>query len=432
MALMLRVTQLPSGGYNDTLPLSCKTLIRRLREKQPFIMPAHNQFQHQLYPTEPERTPWLVRLKADDASETDFSGMHADFGVSRVILVHGTFLGDDPVGIVEMLNTISRSLPVGSALLDSLAEKVRDRTRSLTSGAMKDVANYHSSFRDRFQELVGADPVIHLPAHVWSSQNHHLARAELAVRLLAELIELSPTPDERVLLWGHSHAGNAFALLSNLLANDRESVEQFFEAVSEPHGDQWAAVREFLAAGPSPHPLARAVDMVAFGTPVRYGWDSAGYRSLMHVLHHRESDPDDPFHTKPLFPPHKINDVLNARFGDWVQAFAIAGTDTTSLPSSETNEKLEALLARNLPEPTHGVDTKFLYPRGVRDACARWKTGTRCHTDGLNLLVEYEPSGNTVALGQAIEESVLGHGVATTTVWLPAHLRLVLTAMSRN
>ena len=389
-------------------------------------MPLRNQFQHQLYPTQPQITPRLLTLTHDQYSVEDLRDLHARTGVVKVLLVHGTFVGDDPFGIVEMLNTVSRALPAGSQFLDQLADEVRERTRPLTSGTLKDIANYFDGFRDQFQELVGNDPQVELPAHLWSSQNHHLARAELAVNLIARLLSINPASDERVLFWGHSHAGNAFALMSNLLANDKQWVRSFFAAMSSECNDVCRAVREHLLSSPSPHPLAQSVDFVAFGTPVRYGWDRAGYRTLTHVLHHRNPDPASPFRTKPLFPPHLLNDVLSATYGDWVQAFAIAGTDTTSLPAAEQNNALTTLLQRNLPAPQHGLDTRFLFPQIVRDACAWWKTGTRCHTDGVNLLVNYIPSGSRTVIGQPIEGALLGHGVATTQVWLPAHLHLIM------
>lgn len=69
---------------------------------------------------------------------------------------------------------------------------------------------------------------------------------------------------------------------------------------------------------------------------------------------------------------------------------------------------------RPLPLPGLTFDTQLIPGEYLQHLCARWKTGTRCHADGHNLLVDYQPSGRTV-LGQPIEASVFGHGVATTT-----------------
>ena len=131
-----------------------------------------------------------------------------------------------------------------------------------------------------------------------------------------------------------------------------------------------------------------------------------------------------------MFPPHSLSDTLSAKYGDWVQAFAIAGTDVAPPTSAKANSRLGELLESGLEPPVHGLDTRFIVPRRVRDACARWKSGTRCHADGRNLLVEYDPNQERRYLARPLEESILGHGIATTIDWLPAHLTLVMNALS--
>ena len=240
------------------------------------------------------------------------------------------------------------------------------------------------------------------------------------------------TPEETVLFWGHSHAGNAFAILSNLLANDRGAVAKFFAAAGDQDAEHWARARQILNSGRSPHPWAKSVIFVAFGTPVRYGWDTNGYRTLLQILHHRSADEGDAHRAQPMFPAHSLTDTLTAKYGDWVQAFGIAGTDVPPPTSMQENRAVAAILEAGLTTPEHGLDTRFIVPPKFRDTCARWKTGTRCHDDGRNLLVQYEPCGRTTALGSPIEEALLGHGVATTLDWLPAHLALVLKATARE
>ena len=389
-------------------------------------MPHDNQFRHQTYPTTPANTPVLKKLTTDYGKGVDFSRLHTQFGVSKVIVVHGTFMGDDPFAIAEILRSIGSGVPVLASGVNRLADMIVEKTQPTTQTLTKDVGNYDQSFCDRFQELVGDDPSVRLMQPTWTGQNHHLARADLAVRLFCNLAMMNPAEAETILLWGHSHAGNGFALLSNLLANHRESVEDFFVAAGDQPGEHWAIAKGILRDAPSPHPLAKHILVAAFGTPVRYGWDSSGYKGLLHILHHRNYDEEKPLLTRPLFPPHKPTDVLSAKFGDWVQAFAIAGTDVAPPTSIANNKELGSFLEASLPEPAHGLDTKLIVPKRVRDACYHWKTGTRCHSDGLNLLLEYAPCGRQFVAGQPVEESILGHGVATTIDWLPAHLALTL------
>lgn len=395
-------------------------------------MPHQNCFAHQTYPATPSLKPSFHSLTVQDGAATNFAKLHSDLAVRDVVIVHGTFMGKDSFAVAEILGAIGKSIPVLSQPLANAAEKLRQHLKPAVDQLTGDVANYTAEFREQFQNLVGDDPRVILLDPPWSGQNHHFARADLAVRLLCHLDELQPTSVERVLLWGHSHAGNGFALLSNLLANHRDSVERFFEAAGTELPDHWIRAREILRGAVSPHPYSRSVLIAAFGTPVRYGWDSQGYRSLLHILHHRNYDTANPTLTKPLFPPHGLKDTLSAHYGDWVQAFAIAGTDVPPPTALAVNKAFTELLESNLPEPEHDLDTRFIVPKRVRDACRRWKEGTRCHADGQNLLVEYQPSGRRTSIGNPVEDVILGHGVATTVDWLPAHLTLVMKALAED
>ncbi len=387
-------------------------------------MPDGNRFQHQSYPTQPVVRPVLTRLTATVRPGFDFTVLHNELGIRDVILVHGTFMGDDPFGIREMLNRVADGSPLLSGALRKLGDKLAQHTRPLTNLVSKDLANYTPEYVQEFQKLVGDDPQVRLLDPTWSSQNHHLARADLAVRLLVHLDELNLDPnEERVLLWGHSHAGNGFAILTNLLANHRESVGEFFETADDSR-EHWVKARQILAGGDSPHPLSKTVCIATFGTPVRYGWDTAGCCALIHVHHHIVDDDDKPFRAAPVFPVYRLDEILRASHGDWVQAFAIAGTDIPTGAALKAHAALERFLHRGLADPDHGLDTKVLPPL-IRDTCARWKTGTRCHTDGINLLLSYEPCGRKTRLGRPVEESVFGHGVQTTIDWLAAHLALI-------
>ncbi len=393
-------------------------------------MPESNRFRHQQYPTTPALRPVFREVSADQHAGTQFGRLHTAHSIQRVILVHGTFMGNDPIGIGEILRHVGSKATVVKPVFDGLADKLGQVTKPVSDSLHRDIANYTPGFGKRFSELVGGDPTVELLSPTWSSQNHHVARADLAVRLLVQLHKYIQQPDQRVLLWGHSHAGNAFALLSNLLANDRAAVARFFDAARQPF-PHWQVAKELLVRTTGPHPLAQAIDIVAFGTPVRYGWDNNGYRTLTHVLHHNKGNNAGvaAIRTKPLFPPHNPVETLAAKHGDWVQAFAIAGTDVPTGTSLNAHKRLDQFLTSELEPPQHGVDTRFIVPEHLRDACARWKTGTRCHADGLNLLLEYKPCGRRTRLGRPIEQSILGHGVATTIDWLPTHLSLILESL---
>ncbi len=390
-------------------------------------MPQHNRFRHQAYPTAPALQPQLLKLTSSVSTEPGaYAALHTRHRVREVIVVHGTFVGDDPLGISAALRSAGGGVPLIGDAMASFAKSVSDLTKHTTDDTMKDVANYSREFCEAFQRLVGQDPRVGLLEPGWSSQNHHLARADLAVRLLCYLDGLQLDPQhERVLLWGHSHAGQGFALLSNLLANDRDAVERFFEVAGDGRDEHWKQAKDILERLGGPHPLARSVLLVTFGTPVRYGWDSSGYHYLLHVSHHQPLDADHPTQGRALYPLPRREDLMQAKGGDWVQLGGIVGTDSPTMRDRKVIESYGGLFEEDLAAPDLTSAPPSIVPLKLRHLCARWKLGTRVHADGRNLLVDYEPCGRKW-LGRPVEEAVLGHGVATTIDWLPAHLKLVL------
>ncbi len=405
-------------------------------------MPANNRFRHQSYPTEPAVDPVVRPLSHELEEPADFSRLHVHLGVQRVLLVHGTFMGSDPIGVNAMMNGLveRRASPAMQLALKPLVRKLAEQTKRVTDVVTGEVGNYKEAYRAHFQELCGGDPIVRRLEPTWSSSNTHLARAELAVMLVNWLADLEADGLEpgrdRVLMWGHSHAGSAFALLSNLLANERESVSKFFEAAGDSLEEEGERARAFLEAGPTPHPWADSLFVVTFGAPVRYGWDTNGYRQLLHIIHHRSFDKERPERTVPAITigcenntaaqvQRAIFDVLAARHGDWVQTFAIAGTDLPAAGSGAANLRLHKFLEASLDEIT---------PEKIRDRfpvnCPRWKTATRMHADGRNLLIEFDKTGLT-RFGRA-HQAFLGHGIYTLTPWLPAQLALVIEWLERD
>ncbi len=392
-------------------------------------MPAENGFCHQSYPTSVTTPPQFHTLTRADGGDGQYQALHSKLRVSRVILVHGTFVGNDPFAISETMTAVGGNIPALSGVLQKMADSLLQKMPDFTASATKDIGNYTQGFRAEFQRLVGSDPTIELLSPAWSSQNHHFARADLAVQLLHQLIQRPVPAMQRVLLWGHSHAGNAFAILTNLLANQRADVERFFSAVEQP-SEIWTAVRDHLRSASSPHPLAKQLVIVTFGTPVRYGWDVKGCNQLIHVNYHRPENHPTAITCKPLFPLYPVADVVKATWGDWVQSFAIAGTDVAPPTSRTVNARLTEVLEQGLAPPHLDEQVAKIKPPSLQTLCARWTTGTRCHTDGLNLLVQYEPSGLTASFRTPLESTLFGHGVYTTIPWLPAHLELLMDVMS--
>ncbi len=331
-------------------------------------------------------------------------------GVAAVYLTHGTFVGSDALGV---LSELARLFPSASKSVRRVIKRVVDKVAG-------DAGNYAPGYAQCFADAIHRDgqPVIPVRLFHWSSENHHIGRADGAVRLIDELASLDLQPSQRVLLWGHSHAGNVFALISNLLADNREAVECFFRAAEIYYRwplvgcidiPVWNRVHELLSRRPfrvsrtrRSTPLADvSLDMVTFGTPIRYGWDSAGYAKLLHFVNHRPAEGIAEYRAP--FPP-KLGNVIKAVRGDYVQQLGIAGTNV--MPSVFS---WRAWMA------DHRLNRVLQAEASKSSALERFQAGRIVPDEGTTLLVDYgRPDGD-------VTKHLAGHAVYTRKRWLLFH-----------
>jgi hypothetical protein len=371
-------------------------------------MSGDNRFRHQQYTNAlPVATYHLFRAEPgpEQGSEEFRVRMRAvgdtlrAAGVSYIYLVHGTFVGGDATG---MWLELSRLLPTYGDALRQLSKKWVD-------AAVGEHGNFTARFVQRFEESLndGAERPIHVRLFHWSSENHHIGRADAAVRLFDELDKQES--QGRILLWGHSHAGNVFALLTQLLAADDETVDVFFKTAQVcfrnpmTHRidlplwpDVWRRLKD-----PNRALVAEKCDFVTFGTPIRYAWDANGYARLLHFINHRPGEGLPDYLCQ--FPP-TLDDILHATEGDYIQQLGIAGTNVPpgilSWRNFLADRRLNRLLQRNLR---------------LRDLHERLKLGMRVPEQGVTLLCEYGmPTGN-------IARHHAGHAVYTQLHWLLFH-----------
>ncbi len=377
-------------------------------------MPFDNAFRPQTYsaeqpratykPLQPELPTELARTDTCILGQSAGQWLH-NAGVQRIVLVHGTFTGNDALGLVRGLERI----------VPSAGDRLRQVGQAWVDWLARDVGHYTDQYVARFHELLGAHrDAISVGRFVWSGENHHVGRADAAIRLIDHLLHDAGQDRRRVLLWGHSHAGNVFALVTNLLASPLYSVQRFFAAcrplffssqVSQSDQDRWQRVRHLLIHRRN---LVEALqlDIVTFGTPIRYGWESRGYRQLLHVVHHRPAD-GLPVYLVPF--PFSWDDMFNARYGDYVQQIGIAGTDFPPSLVTWRAMRVQSRLHRLLEAG---------YTR--RTTLRRLKCGMRVANEGTVLLVDY-PLDDTEQ-----REQLLGHAIYTHQAWLPYHLLQVV------
>ncbi|MFM8253246.1 MAG: hypothetical protein ACKOBW_16760 [Planctomycetota bacterium] len=379
-------------------------------------MPHHNRFRHQQYGVPPPREQLeFLHPAAPVAMESDEwrQGMAAvgaalrAHRVAAIYLIHGTFVGDDTLGIVRLLERC----------WTTLGHDLRKYEKRLADRLVRDSGNYTWEYAQQFEREINQDesgaPVelsrrIPVRMLTWSSANHHLGRADGAVRLFNELSGLKLIPGQRLLLWGHSHGGNVLALLSNLLGSEPAERERFFQAARDYYQSKltsdelrqpWLRAKERLLT--AAHPLTHIpLDMVTFGTPIRYGWDTGGYAQLLHFLFHRAIAGLEPWETR--F-PFSLRSALSARRGDYIQQVGIAGSNFPPAIVDWGLHRADAHLGRVLQTDL---------PRG--NLWSRLRAGQRAPDEGRTLLIDYEQAGRLL-------RSAFGHAIYTRQRWLLYH-----------
>jgi hypothetical protein len=210
-------------------------------------------------------------------------------------------------------------------------------------------------------------------------------------------------PGHRVLVQAHGQAGLVLALVSNLLcpspitgrsrllgilSNYAEQTDQLELAATVKHIE--------LLLGTTTLLKGVALDIVTFGTPVRYGWDPSGIGNLLHVVNHRNLRTDGKNWLAKMELPQITMEMPIAWGGDYVQELAVAGSD--AVPATEA-AKVANKMIWELVEPYDGFE-RWL-------ECAR--RAVRFPSEGRCLLIDYKDStGSTNP-----RDHYFGHAVYT-------------------
>jgi hypothetical protein len=240
----------------------------------------------------------------------------AKAGVAATVFVNGTFVGTDPLSAVGV---VERVLPV--AVGARLGQALRETSRKSVSRLLGDLGHFGDGYVQLFEQAIGQRIACsHL---TWSSENHHVGRVEGALRLvraLATHAELAELETPRLLVLGHSHAGQLFALVTQLLARS-VSADAIVDVARARRLDV-SALQTDLAT------LSRTkLDFVTFGAPARYAWATLPMVRVLHVLGVPSSG-------------------ARALDGDWIQRLAVEGSDLPPLSSDDrrVNAHLSATL----------------------------------------------------------------------------------------
>lgn len=292
--------------------------------------------------------------------------------VAAIVFVHGTFTGHDPLSAIR---AVERLLPAKAAV--PVGEALRKVTRATVDRLLGDLGQFNAQYTDLFERAINHEaPVgarrIPCTSFAWSSENHHLGRVEAALGLLRVLATHHEVGGGRILVLGHSHAGQVFALVTQMLAS--ALTTEAIRDVARARGlDVGAYDVDRLT-------LVRAsIDFVTFGAPNRYAWAKSDRTRALHVV---------------------------SGSGDLVQRVASHGTDLPPIDAGDraVNTALETSLGAS-----------FAPAAAVR---ALWTSPS--HEDRNVVLVDYGDARLLDKIG-----SGLGHGGYTRLDGMLFHADLV-------
>ena len=304
-------------------------------------------------------------------------------GVTQLVFVHGTFAGEDPLGVGELLGRREIKLARWAG------QKWNKLSKFNSDRFLKDNGNFLPQYVEVVQSGLGHG--IRCTRFNWSSENHHLGRLRAACRLLQHLQGLSKetekTGKQRYLLIGHSHAGAVFALASLLLYDPKGSAVLLKTALEFLPED--TDLEEVIR-----HLSRSKVDLVTLGMPPRYPFAQSPRLKLLHFINSREEVPVGSEGFKNRL---STSGILTTRYGDYIQRIGGHGSDFVAASSTEreANRVLDGVLQK-------GVDPATWLQGG---------TGVRQLSPyGKNLLVDYGDHG-----GKRVNcvGTLFGHGIYT-------------------
>lgn len=301
--------------------------------------------------------------------------------IDTIYFVHGTFVGDDPWKLISLLENNF------SGLSPAILSQIRNRTKRSQNFVAKDYGNFTQEHVEQTKKIVGEN--VEVKNFTWSSANNHFARVEGAINLLNRL---ALEGGKRHLLIGHSHAGQVFAVVSQLL--NHEAFRNQILMIMKLPIEQVAILQKNIKI--LNH---HKIDFVTMGSPARYEWCINSKRNtLLHIINHRGSNPQ----------AGTFSGVSFTRDGDYIQQWGIAGSD---FRSPVTNED----------EINNELDTVLGLGSNIQQLSTNIQKRQRLHHTGKHLLINF----NDNAGYPNFLLSMFGHGVYTKIELLPKLLGLI-------
>jgi len=300
-------------------------------------------------------------------------------GVQKIIFLSGTFVGSDPFELTRWIQTVA---PIRGKML---AQVLEVSMKKGINSFVQDKGNFDPKYITLFSQSIGNS--LGVKEFVWSSANHHFARIMGAI----ELLELLTPCEGKVLLIGHSHAGQLFALLTQMLSSSA-TLMNFIKILNEVKINSSELIHKIKKLKTLP------IDFVTLGTPVRYQWAKNKSIRIMHVINHRGEEPIG----------GRFSGLATTRDGDYIQQLGIAGSDVISPLKlhRQLNVKLNEFLGA-------GVDLS-IFKQSI-------KNRRRLHDLGINYLINYQDGGKIPNYWKTF----FGHAIYTRYQTMLFHTELI-------
>ncbi|MBL7665361.1 MAG: hypothetical protein JNM93_09520, partial [Bacteriovoracaceae bacterium] len=305
--------------------------------------------------------------------------------VRSIIFVHGTFAGNDPLDIIHLIGHFIQ-------INDDFKSKIFSGLKKGQDTLWGDLGNFSVEYIKLFEAAINHQ--IQCQNFSWSSGNHHLARVKGTMKLIEQIYESHKhlSPHDKILLWGHSHAGQLFALMTQFFYSNRLMLEILKTAgISREEIKKSMKMRKVIKSF--------RIDFATFGTPPRYSWKLQRHHRLLNIINHRGAD-----HLGGT-----PSGAFNTRDGDYVQQWGIIGSDIRAAVTAdqELNGKLDEFLGI-------GSDLK-LWAQNIQYR-------KRIPDFGKTILVDYQDSSKF----PNGFKTLFGHGVYTRFETMLFNLKTVV------
>jgi len=315
-----------------------------------------------------------LKKKSNSTFVESFKSL-SDHHYKALFLVHGTFVGDDPFHLAQLLSSAYPSMS------PSINDKLKNFGKKTSDIFLGDFGNFSNEHLDL---MYSYKSTLDLNLFNWSSGNNHLARIHGAMELI-KTIGSRYNADDGVVLIGHSHAAQVFSLMTQLIGNKsfRKEVSKSFNEEINKEVQKMQKMKFFI---------------LTLGAPARYSWSISENIKLLHIINHKGETPLG----------GSLKSSLFTNNGDYIQQWGGNGSDIN--PSGKEFQTLNTELNKWLGD---GIDREELKKT--------IKSKSRLHDIGHHILIDYGDSAyypNFMTTG-------FGHGVYTKKIYLEFYLNLI-------